>query len=370
LVIVVDAVVETSYNFQRENQGMPIFLIRIFRVVEKSGWKISLVLLAFLFILGWILMAFFEPAQSEIVTPQVYWWWFLVTTTTVGYGDYAPASPGGRAIATIIMVSGIGAIGIVITQMASIGTSLRRRMMEGTVKLKEKDHIVILGYHPGKTENLIHEILADKNRVKRSIVLCFKQEQATENPLPDLVLPVRGKLTSKEVMENACVDKASRIVADGDDDNETLVIALTVCETNRHAHVVAAVDDMAESEEHLRKLNRGIECVPQEIVTMITQAIQDPGITDLYKKFLSNIEGHAGFRFDIPEGKGEWLYGKLLCHFKKSYNATLLALTDTHNYDAEIIENPPWEFEVRGGMSLFYIAPERLTAIDFQNVTA
>ena len=349
---------------------MPIFLIRLFRIVEKSGWKISLALLAFLFILGWVLMATFEPANSEIVSPQVYWWWFLVTTTTVGYGDYAPASPGGRAIATIIMVSGIGSIGIIITQMTSIGANLRRRMMEGTVKLKEKDHIVILGYHPGKTESLVNEILADKKRVKRSIVLCFKQEQATENPLPDLVLAVRGKLTSQEVMKNACVDQASRIVADGDDDNETLVIALTVCEINQHAHVVAAVGDMSESEEHLRKLNRGIECVPQEIVTMVTQAIQDPGITRLYKKFLSNIEGHAGFRFDIPEGKEEWSYGTLLCHLKKNYNATLLALTDTHRFDAEIIENPPWEFGVRGGMSLFYIAPERLTAIDLQNITA
>ncbi len=349
---------------------MPIFFIRIFRIVEKSGWKISLFVLAFLFVLGWILMAIFEPSGSEIVSPQVYWWWFLVTTTTVGYGDYAPASPGGRAIATIIMVSGIGSIGIVITQMASIGTNLRRRMMEGTVRLKERDHIIILGYHPGKTESLVNEILADKNRVKRSIVLGFKPEQSTENPLPDVVLPVRGNLTSQEVMDRTCVDQASRIIADGDDDNETLVIALTVCKRNGHAHIVAAVDNLAETEEHLKKLGCGIECVPQKMVTMITQAMQDPGITNLYKKLLSNIEGHAGFRFDISEGNEEWNYGELLHHFKKNYNATLLALTESHRFDAEIIENPPWDFVVKSGMSLFYIAPERLAGIDLKSISS
>ena len=169
-------------------------------------------------------------------------------------------------------------------------------------------------------------------------------------------------------MQHACVGQAARIVADGDDDNETLIIALSVCEVNQHAHVVAAVDNLEETVEHLRKLKRGIECVPQDIVTMITQAIQDPGITRLYTKFLSNIEGHAGFRFDIPEGDDSWTYGSLLCHFKKKHNATLLALTDTHRFDAKITENPPWDHTVRGGMSLFYIAEERLTGVDLQEV--
>ena len=242
--------------------------------------------------------------------------------------------------------------------------------MEGTVRLKERDHIVILGYHPGKTESLVHEILADKKRAKRSIVLCFKPDKSTENPLPDVVLPVRGSLTSQEVMDKACVDQASRIVADGDDDNETLIIALTVCKLNGHAHVVAAVDNLAESEEHLKKIGRGIECVPQKMVTMITQAMQDPGITNLYKKLLSNIEGHAGFRFDISEGNEQWTYGALLHHFKKNYNATLLALTESHRFDAEIIENPPWDFVVKSGMSLFYMAPERLTGIDLKNISS
>lgn len=35
-------------------------------------------------------------------------WWSFVTTTTVGYGDIAPQSTGGRLIAVFLMIIGIG----------------------------------------------------------------------------------------------------------------------------------------------------------------------------------------------------------------------------------------------------------------------
>jgi voltage-gated potassium channel len=183
--------------------------------------------------------------------------------------------------------------------------------------------------------------------------------------MPDKVMPVRGNLTSQEVFRYACVDRAAKIVADGADDNETLIICLAVTEINTDAHLVAAVGNMEDTKEHLLRIRKGIECVPQDLIAMIAQAVLDPGITRLYSKFLSNIEGHAGFRFDIAEGERVWQYGALMTHFKRSYDATLLAVTRSHRFEADIIENPRWEFEVKSGMSLFYIAPERLKHISF-----
>ncbi|MDN3662792.1 ion transporter [Vibrio agarivorans] len=38
-------------------------------------------------------------------------WWSFVTMTTVGYGDYYPVTSGGRVIATMLMISGVGLFG-------------------------------------------------------------------------------------------------------------------------------------------------------------------------------------------------------------------------------------------------------------------
>jgi len=37
-------------------------------------------------------------------------WWAVVTMTTVGYGDIAPATTGGRLLAVVLMLSGLGLI--------------------------------------------------------------------------------------------------------------------------------------------------------------------------------------------------------------------------------------------------------------------
>lgn len=46
-------------------------------------------------------------------------WWSLVTTTTVGYGDISPESTGGRILAGILMIVGIGFLGMVTGSVAT-----------------------------------------------------------------------------------------------------------------------------------------------------------------------------------------------------------------------------------------------------------
>lgn len=46
-------------------------------------------------------------------------WWSLVTTTTVGYGDISPESTGGRVLAGLLMIVGIGFLGMVTGSVAT-----------------------------------------------------------------------------------------------------------------------------------------------------------------------------------------------------------------------------------------------------------
>lgn len=52
-----------------------------------------------------------EPA-GNIHSPEDALWWAVVTITTVGYGDKFPVSEGGRVVAGILMISGVGLFGM------------------------------------------------------------------------------------------------------------------------------------------------------------------------------------------------------------------------------------------------------------------
>jgi voltage-gated potassium channel len=54
-------------------------------------------------------------------------WWAVQTVTTVGYGDVAPADPGGRVIAAVVMVSGIGFVTVVTAAIAAAFVESARR---------------------------------------------------------------------------------------------------------------------------------------------------------------------------------------------------------------------------------------------------
>jgi voltage-gated potassium channel len=46
-------------------------------------------------------------------------WWAVVTCTTVGYGDMAPVTPGGRGVAIVLMIVGVGLLSTLTANIAS-----------------------------------------------------------------------------------------------------------------------------------------------------------------------------------------------------------------------------------------------------------
>lgn len=341
-------------------------LFRVFRFAVRSGWQASLILIAVLFLVGYPIISLNEPPHSGLTSLPTYAWWFVVTITTVGYGDVAPVSAMGKAMAVIIMLGGIGSIGLVITQLSNNVAHIGRQIMQGTADFENKlnGHIVIFGYHPGKTEQLIREIRADEHRRARDVLLCFSPAQADENPLPDKVpYAVKGELSSQETLMRANVEAAHRIVIVGATDDQTINIALGVVRYNDHAHIVAALHEPHEYAETIKLISERIECVPEEMTSLTTQALQDPGITQFYDHLLSNRTSQTIYQLTVPVEIGQVTFGDLMQAFKTEYDATLVGLVENPDVTAQLRANPSWHHPVEGGMILYYIASDRLDEV-------
>ena len=78
-------------------------------------------------------------------------WWAIVTVTTVGYGDIAPATLGGRLLAVLLMLCGLGLLATLAASISSyfIGSS-------------EEEHIQRITERLDRIEQLLEKAVAER----------------------------------------------------------------------------------------------------------------------------------------------------------------------------------------------------------------
>ena len=102
-----------------------LFLIRVFAYLNRAYKRIGQVLHTndFDHVLWFTFCTIFIGAISisvvEDMTVGDAIWWSFVTMTTVGYGDIAPTSTGGRIIAVCLMLVGVGFISMLTSTISA-----------------------------------------------------------------------------------------------------------------------------------------------------------------------------------------------------------------------------------------------------------
>jgi voltage-gated potassium channel len=333
------------------------FLARISRLLGSRllGWRLPLAVILVVFLTSWLAMALVEPADNDIAAPGNYWWYFVVTAATVGYGDFFPVSTAGHVVGAYVIVGGIVTLTLLFTRLADYLQSARGKRRRGVVALQLTDHVVVLGYVPGRTERMLAELGAEGST---RIALCA-WDDVTEHPLPEepAVFFVRGDLTHADVMARACVGRARTVVIDGRDDNETLAIAVAVDHANPAVHMVAALRDLGRR-DNLRYVNAAIACVQWHMPSLITEEALDPGITEVYSDLMSS-GGHGNtYSVRLPTGRGFASFGDCQTHLGRRFGATVLALRGADG----LTVSPPWDTPVPEGTTLYYVGRARIAA--------
>ncbi len=333
--------------------------------LSTRGWTIISILLLMLYIGGYLAMSLF----AETALLEHYTWWFVVTITTVGYGDVSPTTAGGQWTAIVIMILGIGSIALLIGKIAEWVIMMSEKQSKGFIKLKVSGHILIMGYREQRTDKLVRELLADIEE-EQLLVICSNSLQS--NPYdPQRVKFIRGEISSEDVLRRACCETAEKIIIMGKSDDQSFLAAFSVRHFNTHAHMVVFMNN----EDHVSK----IKCLPADdpdlnqailpsAVNLIVQEIQDPQSSHVLQALMSNLNSATLYRLDIPASVShQWSFETLFMYFRKYLQATILAVKPEQQ-SAQLINNPDMDMTIRANMSLFYVAPHRLKAINWQDI--
>jgi voltage-gated potassium channel len=92
-------------------------------------------------------------------------WFTLQTVTTVGYGDVTPASPVGRVVATLVMLTGLGFITIVTAAITSTFVASRQRASKAAESAEADNHNAELVAINGRLDQIAEtlRVLVDRS---------------------------------------------------------------------------------------------------------------------------------------------------------------------------------------------------------------
>lgn len=335
---------------------MPFVLTRLIRRLGRARvWVAPTLIILTVFLTSWPLMAWAEPSSNTITSPENYWWWFLVTASTVGYGDFFPTTVGGHLVGVYVIVGGIVTLTTLFTRIATAIENTKGRRMKGQVDLNMSDHLVIVGYTPGRTERLLHEIMADS---ALPVVLCA-WEDVPENPLPEHpnLGFVRGDLAEEGVLRRAGVHRAARVLIDARDDNEALALTVAATHVNPTAHTVVTLRDMSRA-HNFSYVDDGVRCVQWHSPRLAIEELQDPGIAVVYADLMSH-GGRNTYSMPLPETLSDMSFGEVQEAMGRMFTTTVLAV----QHQGAVI-NPGWDTPLPAGSVLYYVGERRLSAED------
>ncbi|MDH5752799.1 MAG: potassium channel family protein [Deltaproteobacteria bacterium] len=210
-------------------------------------------------------------------------WFTIVTITTVGYGDISPQSTQAKIWVMFQMLVGMGLVGVVTGNVASILVERNRRRALGLVRLTGLEgHMIICGWKYDMQAVLLEMMDANPGMKSSSLVLISEQDpkdvgELRRHPRLRRVQYVFGSHTNRTVLDMASISTAGKVVIlsehkNPDDkdrvDSRSVLAATTVESMNPVVYTVteivqphyihylrqARVEEVVLGEEHSRSL--------------------------------------------------------------------------------------------------------------------
>ena len=311
------------------------------------------ILVTFAGSLGFI---FFE---KDIQFPDALWW-SIVTLTTVGYGDISPSSAGGRMVGITIMIAGIGFLGILTANIASILVERRFLENKGMKGTHVKGHIIICGWN-FRGHKIVEELRADtKYKTAPLVILADIPEKPMDDP--DLYF-INGEV-EPETLHKANIDQAKAVIVLSDDkldayakDAKTVLNTLTIESVNPDVYTCVELMD-EKNVQHCQRAHADEIIVVGELSTnLLVQAALDHGITRMISELISNRHGEDLFKVRVPAELHGKTFFEAMCRLKEAHGILCLGLEDAEGRN--LVANPDKDYRLSPEDRLIVIARDR-----------
>lgn len=302
-------------------------LKKFLNLLERHNMHRALIVLLIVLMGGSAMLCYFEDTLGFFDAV----WWSVVTMTTVGYGDISPESPGGRMVAILVMLCGIGLLGFVTATLAGIFIENRLLEKKGMQQTRIVNHFIICGWNfRGRT--ILLEMKADPKCKNIPIVVIADVNEILEQG--NQLIFIKGQV-DKETLDKANAKSASAAIVLSDDNLDTYArdakaILDTMTLKTHFTDLYTCVELMDPANmEHCRLAKADEIIVAGELSTnLLVQAALDHGITRLVSELVSNRYGHDLYKLKCPH----YLVGKsflrVMCDLKEKHNIICIGIED------------------------------------------
>ena len=283
---------------------------RVSARVRRSPYAKPVVIFFILLAVCAILVTLFEVGINgrEFSTILDGIWWVIITFSTTGYGDKVPVSVGGRIIAIMTILLGIGGVSLLSGGLASWLIDRNTRARRGLVDYgRQKDHFIICGWKDDMREILLHiidnsaEITPDRIIIIADVnVEAFEQLQESEEMRG--IKFVRGEYYAVPALKRAGAHLARKVLVLADTtggessteiDSRTVLTVLTIKSIAHEVYVVAELLDK-KFESYLRYVQCDEILFSRDVSQRIlanTSVIN--GMSHIFYELLNQHSGHC-----------------------------------------------------------------------------
>ena len=358
----------------RAVSGLRVFkysnpVLELFRSLSES-WILYAATLGFLLLTvttgGLTLYLLERGANAQIHSLTDAIWWALVTVTTVGFGDIAPTTDGGRLVGSVVMVAGMFTLalfaGVVSTTLLNVMFRLREEQFRMSSHV---NHIVVCGYH-ADARMLLDAILAETQPERPELILFANLDRPATVP-PEFTW-VKGDPTKESELDKVRIGYASAVIIVGDRvrsiqeaDATTILTIFTIraylakrqenARRGRPVHVIAEILDH-ENLEHASTAGADEVIETARLgFALMAHSVSARGSGQI----LSTVASAGAVSMYIGRTGAASTFGQIAAEMKQQHGATAIGLRDPQT--GAIVFSPPDEQGVGAGAGVIYLAP-------------